>query len=372
AALDQEIKDAIAELLGHAAVGFARVLDRAFADAAVQPPTKRLTLGGYLSLLTIPIAWVERKLADGRDRAIVKAMYGEFKKSGRVRESLPEDDRAVRQAHADEVLKRPLEEIEAAELQPIGSKHGTGKPSRDPVAKAPRKARSPKPVREKPVREKVDKKKVAAEKAADNKASEAKPAATSAKSDKPNREHVAPARDIQQPAAASPTLRMPSAGDKPAPAAGTDKRSGDARYYLEMSSDIVDAPSIGNKTARRFQAIGVRTVADFLKGNPEQMAARLKTGWLTADTLHDWQDQATLVCRIPGLRGHDAQLLVGCGLRLPSDIATAEAANLYQKVLAFCETSAGQRVLREATIPDLDEVKLWIRSAREARPAQAA
>ncbi|MCA9210217.1 MAG: zinc dependent phospholipase C family protein, partial [Planctomycetales bacterium] len=130
AALDQEIKDAIAELLGHAAVGFARVLDRAFADAAVQPPTKRLTLGGYLSLLTIPIAWVERKLADGRDRAIVKAMYGEFKKSGRVRESLPEDDRAVRQAHADEVLKRPLEEIEAAELRPIGSKHGTGKPSR--------------------------------------------------------------------------------------------------------------------------------------------------------------------------------------------------------------------------------------------------
>ena len=33
AGLDQELKDAIAPLVGHAAVGFARVLDRAFEEA---------------------------------------------------------------------------------------------------------------------------------------------------------------------------------------------------------------------------------------------------------------------------------------------------------------------------------------------------
>jgi hypothetical protein len=37
AGLDQELKDTIARLIGHAAVGLSRILDRAFAEAAVKP-----------------------------------------------------------------------------------------------------------------------------------------------------------------------------------------------------------------------------------------------------------------------------------------------------------------------------------------------
>ena len=95
----------------------------------------------------------------------------------------------------------------------------------------------------------------------------------------------------------------------------------DLKFYLEQSDALEAAPSIGPKTAERFIKIGVETVGDFLVQTAESMAPKINYKRISVDVIRQWQQQARLVCRIPNLRGHDAQLLVACGITEPEDVA---------------------------------------------------
>ena len=135
---------------------------------------------------------------------------------------------------------------------------------------------------------------------------------------------------------------------------------------------MVDAPSIGKKTARRLQDVGVNTVQDLLEADAEIMAAELNTRYITEEVVADWQLQSQLVCQIPNLRGHDAQILVACDRADPDLIAEEDPQVLLAEVEAFLTTPDGKRVLREGTPPDLEEVTHWVEWARQARPLRAA
>ena len=63
------------------------------------------------------------------------------------------------------------------------------------------------------------------------------------------------------------------------------------RFYLDLEDHIEAAPSIGPKTAERFEKINVQTVADFLKQTAESMAAKLKYKRITAEVVRQWQQQ---------------------------------------------------------------------------------
>ena len=89
------------------------------------------------------------------------------------------------------------------------------------------------------------------------------------------------------------------------------------RFYLEVTSDVEAAPSIGAKRAAQLTDLGVATVTQLLEADPEDLAARLDDKRVDAATIVAWQHQAGLMCRVPGLRGHDAQLLVGSGFTTP-------------------------------------------------------
>ena len=119
-------------------------------------------------------------------------------------------------------------------------------------------------------------------------------------------------------------------------------------------------------------AIGIKTVADFLNANVEDASQKMGLKHLDPKTLREWQAQTRLAIRIPNLRGHDAQILVGVGLKEPEQIARADVDELSQKVEAFCATSEGDRILRSGPKPDADEIALWIAWARDARPLKAA
>lgn len=54
---DQECRDRMAGLLGHSAAGWARILDRLFKEAEVEPPRVRIGSLGLLARMTIPIFW---------------------------------------------------------------------------------------------------------------------------------------------------------------------------------------------------------------------------------------------------------------------------------------------------------------------------
>ena len=144
------------------------------------------------------------------------------------------------------------------------------------------------------------------------------------------------------------------------------------RFYLQRQSPVVDAPSIGPRMAERLEGVGVVTVDDLLAADPETLTADLDHRRVDVDTIVQWQQQATLVCRIPMLRGHDAQLLVAAEVTTPEELAESDAEDLFGVVDAIARSHDGKRILRGGHAPDLNEVRDWIRWASHQRSLRAA
>ena len=144
------------------------------------------------------------------------------------------------------------------------------------------------------------------------------------------------------------------------------------KHYLHKSSPVVDAPSIGPKMAKRLGKLGIVTVADLLGCKPGRVAKQLDDRRIDEQTVTDWVDQSRLMCRIPQLRGHDAQVLVACGYRSLGSLEGQSAAKVFAKVGPFVATKEGQRLLRSSRTPDLDEVTDWLNWVGHARSLKAA
>ncbi|MEM9185981.1 MAG: DUF4332 domain-containing protein [Planctomycetota bacterium] len=175
-----------------------------------------------------------------------------------------------------------------------------------------------------------------------------------------------------EPSTTTHTLRRSPNGKPRRPRRSDAKKPKAWRFYLETTSPVVDAPSIGAKTADRLGRLHVLTVADLLAADAELVAAGLQNSRITAETVVAWQHQAQLVCRVPELRGHDAQVLVECGFTQPEEIAAMKPAELLEFVDPFCATAEGQKVLRGNKTPDLVEVTDWINWAQHCRRLGAA
>lgn len=143
-------------------------------------------------------------------------------------------------------------------------------------------------------------------------------------------------------------------------------------FYLNRTMPVEEAPSIGSKTARRLEKIGIFTISDFLECNPETVSRELKVRHIKPQTIRQWKAQTQLVCCIPGLRGHDAQILVACGFLKPEIIASTSAQELFKKVKAFVKTNEGRRIVRNGKKPDFKEVSNWISWSQNARTLRAA
>ena len=141
---------------------------------------------------------------------------------------------------------------------------------------------------------------------------------------------------------------------------------------MELTDHVEAAPSIGPKTAERFEKIGVVTIADFLRQTAESMASKINYKRITTNVIRQWQQHARLVCRIPNLRGHDAQLLVACGITDPQELAGMSPDAVYGIVGPFSETKEGLKIIRSGKKPDLAEVRDWIEWASNHRSLQAA
>jgi len=343
--LDQEIKDRIARLIGHAVVGYARIMERAFTESQAAPPATSITLLGVMAKLTIPIFWVTKKLKDARERAIVEATFREYEATGKVIDTLTDDDFAIRKAHCEEVLKKPLEELDEEEPKPIGTAHGIGAPAR------------PRPTKSKPVAKKS------------NSTPTSSPLAP--REEQPPAQKASKTGSVSAPHQAlvsrSETATLPT---NSAPVPRTDEH--EDRYYLTIDMPVEKAPSIGAKTAALLEDHGVRTVGNLLSTDPDKLAESLDDRHIDAYTILTWQMQADLCCDVPNLRGHDAQFLTACGISHRGELATSDPAALLKKVDAFVATPAGDRILRGSERPDLAEVTDWIRWANRPEQSKAA
>jgi predicted flap endonuclease-1-like 5' DNA nuclease len=313
AGLDATSRDVVAKLLHLAMHISARVLDRVVAESRVRPPTVNLSIPTLLAGLTVPIKWVTNRLADSSDRQQVLAIFAELQSTGQVEKHLPEENR---------VIRREAPAHSAAARKPSPTPDASILPPATFIKQAPAV--------------------VAAAPSA--------PAAAKAPLDRPRDKPVS-----------IPLPKVPA----PEPAQN-------ARFNLNPDDDVVDAPTIGPKMAGRLKEIGVYRVGDLLKGDPATIAAGLKSKHIDADTIRQWQDQARLVCEIPEIHGHDAQILVGSGYRDVSLLADASLDELTTRVESFVKSSMGQRILRSGQEPDRQEMAEWIKLARQVRPLKAA
>jgi hypothetical protein len=130
AGMDQECQDCVAQCLGHAVVGFARVLERAISEAEVDPPLSETTLQGFAAALAAPFRGIAGHLADLSERMTLEALDDEAKRSGKVVKNLSPSQREVRRLHAEEVLRVPLFQLDQQAASLTGTLYGSGQKPR--------------------------------------------------------------------------------------------------------------------------------------------------------------------------------------------------------------------------------------------------
>ncbi len=151
-----------------------------------------------------------------------------------------------------------------------------------------------------------------------------------------------------------------------------EESSSALRFYLHRESPIVDAPSIGPRMAEKLMTMGLHTVDDLLQADPASVAEQLEHRRIDEAVVRSWQQQSTLVCRVPMLRGHDAQILVAAGITEPERLAECDPDWLLSQVDPISHSREGKRILRGGTIPDLAEINEWITCAAHHRELIAA
>ncbi|WP_300425931.1 DUF4332 domain-containing protein [uncultured Hyphomonas sp.] len=359
AGLDETMFDAIVELVAYATAGFGAILSRGIAEAAVSPPKTNLTLQGYIETLDIPLRWVTAKLSDAADKRTVTRMYKEYQKTGKVIRTLPDDDKEIRKLHAKQVLRVPLKELNKQEIGPIGSKN--------------------KAVEERLLTALIeDEAEIAAEAtvieedAVEEAVIEAAPTDETlhpAEAEVPLAEEAPPPKKKAPPKAEEVLFEPEPEAAAPAPLADDlGEESGDIarRSRITLESPVVEAPSIGKKTAKRLSRAGITTVGDLLDCDTEETVFLVDVAYIDIDTLNDWKDQTILMMEVPGLRVHDAQILVGAGIRNRKELAEAPARTLFMLASEFLQTPQGDRVIRDDDYLAEEEVEEWIEMAKEA------
>jgi hypothetical protein len=359
AGLDETMFDAIVELVAYATAGFGAILSRGIAEAAVSPPKTNLTLQGYIETLDIPLRWVTAKLSDAADKRTVTRMYKEYQKTGKVIRTLPDDDKEIRKLHAKQVLRVPLKELNKQEIGPIGSKN--------------------KAVEERLLTALIeDEAEIAAEAtvieedAVEEAVIEAAPTHETlhpAEAEVPLAEEAPPPKKKAPPKAEEVLFEPEPEAAAPAPLADDlGEESGDIarRSRITRESPVVEAPSIGKKTAKRLSRAGITTVGDLLDCDTEETVFLVDVAYIDIDTLNDWKDQTILMMEVPGLRVHDAQILVGAGIRNRKELAEAPARTLFMLASEFLQTPQGDRVIRDDDYLAEEEVEEWIEMAKEA------
>ena len=456
--LDQTLLDIIADLVAYATSGVAVLFERAFAEAGVKPQKFDLDLPGYFAALDIPIRKITKRMSDAKDRKTVEAMYEEFVETGKVIKTLPDDDKKIRALHCKQILRKPIEWLDAMPLRPLGTKHkplpehptpvryelkvvpvATGEvaPSRTPTvaedpevfdppvetAAAPNLTLvKPEPVEEieapdvqaetdtpvvEPEIEIVDEvveaeAETAAPEAEDRaepveeeaaavevepeieiEAAEPEVAATEVVEAEPEATETEAVETVEVVEANESEVVKVESADVETPAAAmlaeldakssetetvTNDESDDQSRGINLDDPVVDAPSIGPKTASRLEKVNIFTIGDLLNADPEATAQALNVRYIKRDTLLDWQDQTRLMVDAPGLRVLDSQILVGAGIRNADDLAKASARTVLKAATSFLDTPQGARVLwgGENNV-DQNEVENWIDLAKAAK-----
>ena len=258
AGLDETMQAAIADLVAYATAGFAAILSRGIEEAAVAPPKVNLTLQGYFETLDIPLRWITAKLEDAADKRTVERMYAEFQKTGKVIKTLPADDKKIRALHAKEVRRIPLKQLDAEEIAPIGTLN------ENRLAAEPLELTQ----QAEDIVDDIPPAELAEISRRDSTKSGIRGLFGTRKRSAPEPEEAEVAADAEEASSAEILFdaeEEPAETVQPAKAPKVEE-DGSPRRLASITRDdpVVDAPSIGRKTAKQLARAGITTIGDLL------------------------------------------------------------------------------------------------------------
>jgi predicted flap endonuclease-1-like 5' DNA nuclease len=183
------------------------------------------------------------------------------------------------------------------------------------------------------------------------------------------------AAPVEEPVAVEPPkavrdIKVPRELPVGAPLAKKEKTL--PKPMLSEGAPVVQAPSIGPKTAKRLEAVGVRTIGDLLALDAEEGEQQIDTRHISAQMIRDWQSQALLACTVPGLKSREAQALVACGVSTIEELSRLDAVQLCDAVANWGLSDEGQRAWGSAPAPNEDDVATWIERAKRALQGAAS
>lgn len=336
--LSEPAIESLAELFGVAIIGWARVLDRTASEAENHLPQVSLLPSTILATIKVPHAWILRRIALNQERQAVAELLDHYRLHGDLGVHTPDEVRLIRKVLDIRKMEQSRKANPAAEITDVRVQDRTAPTTAEFILENAPPHSSSGLLRV-----------IGSDHDSEDYAIE--------QSNNPKAKHgvefgVSDQQEIQEPASA--LLKF-----------------GRRHSSITLASPIVDAPSIGPKTAARFERIGITNISQFLGSSPEQMVAQLRVRWIGVEQIADWQAQTRLMMSLPMLRVRDAQLLVGAGVRAIYTLGNLRPDQLHGKVLRYASTPAGKRSLRGATSPSVDEVASWIQDAKSASAAAA-
>lgn len=339
--LNAPSRAALAELFGLATVGLAKIIDRAAQQAEQQRggslPTPQLTTALVLAGIRVPHRMWLRRIENRHEQAAVEELLEEYQRCGELREHRPQECKTVQRSiavyHRDRARRRQAKQSAAAKLY-----HDQAQGKQETFVEAAQR---------------LEQQRKAAMERAEQAIRQAEQSRKPSPAAAGGHESSEPISD-EFPATIPFRPRLQPSGSR-----------------LSVRANIVDAPSIGPKTATRFEAIGIETVGELLEASPAATARRLATRWIDEQRLADWQAQAELMCSVPGLLARDVKLLVGSGCRTPQTLADSDVVALHKSIARFAVTSDGRRALRGADPPEQEDIGRWIHNANPGHSAAA-
>ncbi len=389
--LGRESRQILSELFELAVGGWANVLRRIAAHVSIPLPDSPLQVATVLAGLDVPRAWIVKKFSDQQERNAVEKILGELKSTGTVRENLPLEVQVVRHQRElyhpparDEApghAKDPSTATASEKLQTHVGATEPEAPSREPLLPV---SISPVPhalETQSPIKNRLSNPSMPDESSRSSEqqhrrnwsliknrlvridpGNERSNAKTAPNSEAKKTEVVS--ANQTSPTAQTSRLAKDSPSQQRQRLVSAETFEGMQTSRLSRDSELVDAPSIGPKTAERFAVIGIATVGQFLDADPNDMAMELNTDWIKPELLEKWQRQASLVCEVPVLCGYKAQLLVAADCLDADELAIGEVDSLFQAIKQVSQTAEGQRILRSAPLPGREEIVGWIACAQ--------
>ncbi|MEM9588002.1 MAG: DUF4332 domain-containing protein, partial [Planctomycetota bacterium] len=313
--LPAPLQELVSELVGLSVTGWARVLERIAGESERERcellPRQTLALPALIATIRVPDRVWMRRLTYGREQRAVQALVEEFRSTGDVRKHLS--------AEVD-IVGRVLR---------IRDEEQRRKDSRSKRADA-----------------------VIAVRPGNQSAASGHLTVFDAEDTGAADDQTRPMTDPSRPSTAN-TSRLAEAMVLPL------RLDPEVQPSLAMDDPLVQAPSIGPKTAARFAKVDIRVVKEFLAADCDELASQLSVSWITSSTLRLWQSQARLMCSLSRLLARHCQLLSGAGYQSASQLADDTAEQIHVRVSRYADTSPGRRYLRGAEPPTLDDVAGW-------------